>query len=322
MAAKIMQHAPLFRSWVGELQMRTEKKFTPKVLARFQREGRGLGTYADYVPWHRVSRSDPSSHGRSHLLVWRQRQRELLSDGEWTGLNFASMLPGLVDLVEQFPINQEDAAHELSRWQVGIGGQIYPGTQTLARQMGIKHPVATDANETIMWTSTTDLLLVLRMPGARKMSLLAVSCKPSEDIPPRAKQLLLLEKKYWEARGVTWLLITPAQYDKRVGLTLRSTSAWGLAEPASEAELDIAVHIVRSMPFHPYSNVIKRLTDVFGGTEQHVYLAQRALWQSVWRGKLPLDLRRGWRPHLPLTLLPMTDFLALNPIASRRSACL
>lgn len=303
--------------------MRTEKKFTPKVLTRFLREGRGLGSYEDYVPWHRVSRSDPSSHGRSHLLVWRDRQRELLSDGEWSGLNFASMLPGLVDLVEQFPISQEDAEHELTRWQVGVGGQTYPGTLTLARQMGIKHPVVTESDEMVIWTSTTDLLLVLRTPGTRKMSLLAVSCKPSEeDLTHRAKQLLLLENKYWEVRGVTWLLITPAQYDKRVGLTLRSTSAWGLAEPAPEPELDVATHVVRSMPFHPYSDVIKRLTEVFGGTEQHVYFAQRALWQAVWQGKLPLDLRRSWRPHLPLTLLPMTDFLALNPIASRRSACL
>lgn len=302
--------------------MKTEKKFTPKVLARFLKEGRGLGTNTDYVPWHRVSRSDPSSLGRSHLLVWRDRQRELLSDGEWTGLNFASMLPGLVDLVEQFPISKVDGAHELSRWLVGIGRQTYPGTLTLASQMGIKHPVVTDIDETVIWTSTTDLLLVLRTPGAGKMNLLAVSCKPSEALTPRAKQLLTLEKTYWEARGVTWLLITPAQYDKRVALSLRSTSAWGLAKPAAEPELDIAAHVVRSMPFHPYSDVINRLTEIFGGGEQHVYLAQRALWQSVWQGKLPLDLRRSWRPHLPLTLLPMTEFLEFNPIASRRSACL
>ena len=30
--------------------MRTEKRFTPKVLERFLREGRGTGSYADYTP--------------------------------------------------------------------------------------------------------------------------------------------------------------------------------------------------------------------------------------------------------------------------------
>lgn len=302
--------------------MRTEKKFSPKVLARFLKEGRGLGTYSDYIPWHRVSRSDPSSCGRSHLLLWRDRQRELLSDGEWTGLNFASMLPNLVDLVEQFPINQKDAAHELSRWQVGIGGRVYPGTMTLAQQMGIKHPVVTDSDGTAIWTSTTDLLLVLRTPKSTKMTLLGVSCKPNDTLTPRVKELLLLEKTYWQVRGVEWLLITPELYDKRVGLTLKIASAWGLAQPASATEINIATHVVRSMPFHSYSDVIGRLTQIFGGSEQHVYLGQRALWQAVWQGQLPLDLRRHWRPHLPLTLLPMTDFLALNPIASRRSSCL
>ena len=87
--------------------MRTEKRFTPKVLERFQREGRGTGTYTDYVPWHRVSRGDPSSKGRSHLIVWMDRQRELLSDHEWGGLNFAGLVPGLIDLAEQFPISQD-----------------------------------------------------------------------------------------------------------------------------------------------------------------------------------------------------------------------
>ncbi len=68
--------------------MRTEKRFTPKVLERFRREGRGTGTYSDYTPWHRVSRGDPSSKGRSHLIVWMDRQRELLSDQEWGGAEF------------------------------------------------------------------------------------------------------------------------------------------------------------------------------------------------------------------------------------------
>lgn len=300
--------------------MRTEKRFTPKVLERFLREGRGTGSYADYTPWHRVSRGDPSSKGRSHLIVWRNRQRELLSDQEWSGLNFAGLIPNLVDLAEQFPLNQESAPHDLSRWHVGEGLKLFPGTREIAEMLGIKHPTLTDGAETHIWTSTTDLLLILRNQRER-LELLAVSCKPSSVLTERAKELLLLEKTYWAQRGVDWLLITPEQYEKSVALTLRRTSPWGFDDLASEREIRIACQTARSMPWHPYSDVIHHLTGSFGGETQR-NAAQRALWQAVWRGLLPVDLRRGWRPSQPLTLLSVEAFASLNPILARRSACI
>lgn len=153
--------------------MRTQKRFTPKVLDRYLRDGRGTGTFAGYTPWHQVSRSDPSSLGRSHLIAWRNRQRELLSDGEWTGLNFSSMLLNLADLVEQFPLNQEDSKFELSRWDIRVGHRIYPGTIALAKQLGIKHPTLKEFEEKRLWTSTTDLLLVL-LTSDGQFELLAV----------------------------------------------------------------------------------------------------------------------------------------------------
>jgi hypothetical protein len=48
--------------------------------------------------------------------------------------------------------------------------------------------------------------------------------------------------------------------------------------------------------------------------------AQRALWQAVWTGALPVDLRRGWRPHVPFRVISHAAFWDLNPIAARRSA--
>ncbi|EJE54417.1 TnsA endonuclease like protein [Acidovorax sp. CF316] len=300
--------------------MRTEKRFTPTVLERFLREGRGTGSYAEYLPWHRVSRGDPSSLGRSHLIPWRQRQRELLSDGEWTGLNFAGLLSDLVDLVEQFPLSQDDALHEISRWHVGGGLTHYPGTLETARLLGIKHPKVSEGDLTHIWTSTTDLLLVLRTQRGT-LELLAVSCKPSSALTRRAKQLLLLEKTYWERRRVPWILITPEQYDANVAMTLRRSSPWGFDEPASASQVSIACEVVRGMPRHRFSSVIQQLTDLFGG-EPYRYDAQRALWQSIWRGLLPVDLRRGWRPHQPLALISHQEFHSLNPMLVRRSACI
>ena len=300
--------------------MRTEKRFTTQVLERFRREGRGIGTYSYYIPWHRVSRGDPSSKGRSHLIVWMDRQRELLSDQEWGGLNFAGLVPGLVDLVEQFPISQDPSSHDLSRWQVGCGLKQFAGTLEIAGKLGIKHPALKDGDETHVWTSTTDLLLVVRNQRGG-LGLLAVSCKPSSALTKRAKELLRLEKTYWNIRNVDWLLITPSQYEKSVGLTLRRSSPWGFDEPAEITDIETACTVVRSVPWRPYSDVIHHLTDRFGG-ERHRHQAQRALWQSIWRGLLPVDLRRGWRPHHPLSLISQKEFMSLNPILARRSACI
>lgn len=302
--------------------MRTQKNFNPKVLQRFAKEGRGTGTYADYIPWHRVSRSDPSSYGRSHLIIWRERQRELLSDVEWNCVNFAAMLPNLLDLVEQFPLQQEDAPLEISRWDIRTSIKHYPGTLSVAQSLGIRHPHLHGTDEEVLWTSSTDLLLILETASGHK-ELLAVSVKaePVQKLTDRTKQLLLLEKKYWLMRGVTWLLITPSEFDPAIKRTLMRTAAWGLAPLVDKHNLEIARKVAMTMPLHPYSDIVNRLTQLFGGQEFHL-LAQEALWQAIWFGLLPIDLRRGWRPSLPLKHISPSDFLAQNPLAARRSACL
>jgi len=236
------------------------------------------------------------------------------------GLNFAGLIPGLVDLAEQFPISQDSASHDLSRWKVGCGLTQFPGTLEIAEKLGIKHPELKDGDETHIWTSTTDLLLVVRNQRG-SLVLLAVSCKPSSTLTKRAKELLRLEKTYWKLRGVEWLLITPEQYEKSVGLTLRRSSPWGFDEPAKISEIQTVCKVVRSAPWYTYSDIVQHLTYRFGG-EEHRHEAQRALWQAVWRGLLPVDLRRGWRPHQPLALISREMFASFNPILVRRSACI
>ena len=297
--------------------MRTTKRFSPTVLARFLRLGRGTGTYENYIPWHRVSRSDPSSCGRSHLQMWRGRQRELLSDGEWTGLFFAISMQNLIDLKEQFPLSIEPIQHELSAYRADTSPKTYPGTLEIAKRLGYKHPKSNEKGNSAEWVMTTDFLLLLQTPS-KKMELLAISFKPKGELKnKRKKQLLEIEREYWLARGVTWLLITPELYDKRVGLRLRDTMPWGLGPAISEHDQLIASSLAHALQGHSLTYVLEQLTAKFGNDDDH---AKRAFWQSVWCGKTPLDLRRGWRAHVPITLLSVAEFIALNPIASRRSS--
>lgn len=294
--------------------MRTTKRFTPAILDRFRRQGRGLGTQDNFKPWHRIGRGDPSSRGRSHLQMWRNRQRELLSDQEWAALFFALTAKFLFDLLEQLPLSLGTAAHELSRYTVDC--RESPGTIELAERLGIRHPKTSASGSTAEWIMTTDLLLVLRFPSGN-YELLAVSVKTDEEFSKkRTKELLGLEREYWLSRGVTWLLITPSLFDKRVALRLRDSMPWALESSVGEHDLEKATTLAIKLQGRSLTYVLEALSSILGSIDN----AKRAFWQAVWCGKIPLDLRRGWRPHQPINLLTEEEFISLNPIASRRSA--
>ena len=295
--------------------MRTTKQFTPDLLDRFRKEGRGRGTHSRYRPWHGVSRGDPSSLGRSHLMTWGGRQRNLLSDDEWVASLFTPLTPGSDDLREQFPLNLETGCHELGAYDARLGKPGLPGTLEIAHQLGFRHPRVNGNGRSAPWVITTDLLFTL-VDESGGRNLLAVACKPKADLNERTKKLLAIEQAYWMARGVEWLLITPSQYEEAVELTLRCSFQWWQGEQVSDEAKLAATASAREFAGFPLSYVLDRIDATLG---QGLEFAQVAFWQSVWTGALPLDLRRGWRPHLPVELSP-SDFLAVNPIASRRTA--
>ncbi len=297
-------------------RMRTTKRFSPTVLDRFERQGRGTGTHEEFVPWHQVSRGDPASSGRSHLLNWRGRLRHLLSDQELNHMLFASMLPALEDVGEQFALTAEPSSHPLVRWGVGNPATQFTGTEELARELGIRHPRVYGGGRAERWTLTTDLVVVLQREGA-PLELLAIAVKPlGWHQRNRTVELLRLEREYWARRQVRWLLLTPNESVPAVCLTLRRAACWGLAECASPEARAAAMGITRKLIGLSLSDVLRAISDELGCMQA----AQRALWQSVWSGQLPIDLRRGWRPSAPLALLSSDEFGQLNPIASRRSA--
>jgi hypothetical protein len=296
--------------------MRTQKRFTPALLERFIRIGRGTGTYHDYIPWHRVGRGDPSSMGRSHLMMWHERQRELLSDGEWVGLLFSTMIGDLADVREQHKLEPEGGPHELALYDVRYGGQNFAGTLAIAKNLGFKHPRVNGDGISDDWRMTTDQVLVLRRPSG-DLELLAVAYKPNNsELTKRNRQLLAIEKAYWDARGVVWILITPELFSEPVGVTLRRAAPWGLGTTVSTSDIAVAVHAVNQTLGHTFTYTLDSITRVLGDKD----LAQRAFWQAVWSGVLPMDLRTGWRPHLPIKLLSPDDFASLNPVISRRTS--
>lgn len=296
--------------------MRTTKRFTPTVLERFQREGRGTGTHKDYVPWHKVSRGDPASSGRSHLVNWRSRLRELLSDGELGCQHFVTMLNDLEDCLEQYPLEYQDGPHLLAGYGQGSPLAIYPGTGRLAQELGIKHPVTTEKGRSAPWRASTDFVLVRRRADGQ-LFLLAIAFKPSEkNLTKRAQQLLGLEREYWERRGAKWLLLTPSLFHHYVDQNLKSTAPWAILGEASTQAQEVAADIAKENSWASYSRVIELVSLRLGDGVD----AQAAFWKAVWSAKLSVDLRIAFHPMLPLKYLSTEEFMALNPIYAGRTS--
>ena len=295
--------------------MRKTKRFTPDLFDRYEGLGRGTGTFEHYIPFHRVGRSDPSSRGRSHLQRWRGRVHELLSDGELVSFLFATMLPNIIDIREQFPLKFQYNQHELLDYEIYGSEDLFEGTEQISKTLKIKHPKVNGNGKSANWPMTTDLLLTLKNDDGQ-LYLLALSCKPKNLVlKERNKQLLQIERDYWKVRGVDWLLITPELYDYNVSLTLRNAAPWSLGESVEKLLLVQASHQIQQLAGTPLSAVLHGLSEALNNMD----LAQRVFWQSVTSGLLTLDLRRGWRPHIPIEILSKSVFSRLNPILSRRT---
>lgn len=296
--------------------MRTTKRFSEAVLKRFRSQKRGIGVFEHFTSWHQVTRGDPASSGRSHIVTFGARQVDLLSDSERIPWLLASMHPELSDLRTQFPHSLLAAAHELSAYDVSYLGKSYPGTLDLATELGIKHASLGPKGEKTHWVDSTDVLATLkRCNGA--LRLIAISSKPDlVSLTKRKRQLLALQRQYWIARDETWLLITPDQYDKRVSDTLVRSYAWGLGQCESPELIEAAVKTTFARVGHPYRTIIEEISRQCTCEES----AKRAFWQGVWTSQIPLDLRMSWRPSAQVWLLPLTAFHDLNPVIAGRSA--
>lgn len=302
--------------------MRTQKRFTPTVLARFVREWRGQGTHEEFGPWHQVTRGDPASEGRSHLLRYRDRLRHLLSDGEFRIQLFITMLPDLEDVLEQYPLDTEDAVHPRCAFLSRPDLTCFPGTFALARRLGLRHPVCSGKRkkglvpDKALWTMTTDFLVVTRSSEGT-LRFLAIAFKPHwENLTGRKRDLLRIEREFWVERGIPWLLITADLYDDVIAGMLSRTGCWALQDPAPSHHIEMAASVACELSWASLTDVLHAIAPRVGSLEH----AQTALWQAVWSGKLPIDLRRGWRPHLPLKHISEAAFWEQNPVAARRSA--
>lgn len=170
--------------------------WTEKRITKFNREGRGLGRGASYLPWLTVS--DVPSLGRSHRIFWPATGREhhLLSDLEYYAFLRKCYDDSTLDIREQFPLPRQD-------------------TLRIAAELGVKHPKFSGVNIVM----TTDLLVTCSSPsGAVEF---AYAIKPDNALRSRrTMEKLDIERTYWEEKGVTWAIVLGSSLRDNTSLNL------------------------------------------------------------------------------------------------------
>ena len=159
---------------------------TPAIVRRWIKAGFGQGDAQAYKPFMYVR--DVPSEGTSSMVRSRitGRNHTYLSDHEFKVHLLAEYGSATLEIREQIA---------LLPWEE---------TQSIAAQIGIRHP--TFPGTSTPTVLTTDLLLTLARPDG--MELVAVSAKLKQDLSARNLEKLLLERLYWNRRGIRWILVT------------------------------------------------------------------------------------------------------------------
>lgn len=104
----------------------TIKKWSEDTILRFQKEGRGSGFGADYMPW--IEYKDFSSRGKTRRVLGIKvpRMHHFLSESEYRFFVCAEWDSRVVDIREQYPLDR-DRTREIAD-ELKIAHPCYPGT--------------------------------------------------------------------------------------------------------------------------------------------------------------------------------------------------
>jgi len=186
---------------------------------RYLREGRGQGVGIGYNPWIHVqdfpslgmvSRVSGTTTGRVH---------HLMSNLELSLFYLLDWSDDITDIREQYPL--EDLTHAIE----------------IAEKAQIRYPY--DAKSGFPYVLTSDFFLETRN-GA-----MVISVKPSLELgKPRVREKLEIERRYWNARGVQWNIMTEKEINRKKANSIewlaqaKDLSAFGLSEAKQTACLD------------------------------------------------------------------------------------
>lgn len=195
---------------------RRRRGITLTELPKYLAKGYGQGEGANYQPLIHVQ--DFPSHGwRNREFGWKSgRQHDYLSSIELHYHYYLDPSESVLDFREQYPLLPIETTLEI------------------AGRCGIRHPYDRTAGEPVVMT--TDFLVIL--PQRIGVTKQARSIKPLKDLRnKRTVEKLELERRFWQAQGVNWAIVTEREID--IGLVKRIQWAYKFLPVSSLAPLSV-----------------------------------------------------------------------------------
>ncbi|WP_422448978.1 TnsA endonuclease C-terminal domain-containing protein [Thermoanaerobacterium sp. DL9XJH110] len=155
---------------------------------RFLKEGRGQGEGKDYKPWLTVQ--DFPSKGRCHRIFgWKTgRIHHLFTDSEARFFYLLEWEDSVIDIREHFPLlDYEDWVQD---------------------REDLRFDLFTDKKSGTPYVISTSFLITVRNHDG-SVRYLARSLKAASELERRISlERLEIERRYWEARGIDWGIVT------------------------------------------------------------------------------------------------------------------
>lgn len=168
------------------------KKTTASHYEKLIKEGRGQGRGKNYQPWLTV-RDVPSTGLSTRIAGWKtERVHHFLSKLELSYFYILEWSPTVTDIREQYPLP-------------------FDATLDIADRLGIRHPYVNQLNDYAVMT--TDFLIDIVIDDQPKM--LARSIKPESELASkRTLEKMMIEKTFWEERGIDFKVVTEREISK------------------------------------------------------------------------------------------------------------
>ena len=260
---------------------------TTALVERWIKSGYGQGNGATYKPYMFVR--DIPSRGRSSMVQSpiTGRTHHYLSTQELYVHLLAEYAPRILDIREQYA---------LLPWKE---------TQSIAARLGIKHPKIPGTQTPVV--VTTDLLLSLRECDGTQ--LVAVCVKLTKDLSKRTLQKLLLERVYWNRRGIAWFLATEKNLPIIRARNLIFFENPGRTNDPQQSSID-RIWFVRRFEENwaadsTYTAILRTTCDQTGFSEN---LGHTAISAAIWRRQSRINIDQIYLKHsAPIILHPRNE---------------
>jgi len=163
-------------------------EWTEEKYKRFLREGRGQGEGKDYKPWLTIQ--DFPSKGRCHRIFgWKTgRIHHLFTDSEAKFFYLLEWEDAVVDIREHFPLLDFDD------W--------------VKDREDLRFDLFTDKKSGLKYVISTSFLITVKTPD-NKVKYVARSLKAASELERKISlERLEIERRYWQARGIDWGIVT------------------------------------------------------------------------------------------------------------------